>query len=197
MLDVAPDDSFPLVVPLGCALNYSSPLERRAVVIRQAPGPLSDAAYNGMTAIPQAIVYHDVDVVSALLEAGRFLASAPLRNPRDPGIFNLPIHFAAQLAAQRGVPDGTRILEPINSHREGLDPQKPPPFDSMTRTPLHLAVTGPARPRRQPLGFLKSDQASSTLKTNWVGRLCTAAGPGPTRKSCSKWAPTSNTGSNM
>ncbi|KAK1763258.1 hypothetical protein QBC33DRAFT_248466 [Phialemonium atrogriseum] len=129
----------PSLSPLGCALNYSSPLERRAVVIRQAPGPLSDAAYNGMTAIPQAIAYHDVDVVSALLEAGPFLAS---------------------------VPDGTRILEPINSHREGLDPQKPPPFDSMTRTPLHLAVTGPARPRRQPLGFLKSDQASSTLKTN-------------------------------
>ena len=156
MLDIL-NESVQLAIPLGCSLSYSSPLERRAmhgpawrerlketVVILQSLQCLADAAPNGMTAIAQAIDYHDVEVVSALLEAEPRLSSAPLRSPEDSNIYNLPIHFAAQLAARRDVSGITRILELINSCSQALNTKKPPPYDSLLRTPLHLSVTGPS-----------------------------------------------------
>ncbi|KAK3326817.1 ankyrin repeat-containing domain protein, partial [Apodospora peruviana] len=117
---------------------------RETVVVLQSFGSLPEAAPNGMTAIAQAIDFHDVDVFSTLVDVEPILVSLPLVNPRNTKVYNLPIHFAAQMAARRDVPGAARILEIIHTRNKCLAPQNKPPMDSMNRTPLHMAVTGPS-----------------------------------------------------
>ncbi|OCK87098.1 ankyrin [Cenococcum geophilum 1.58] len=141
--------------PLGCVLCFSTSLECLAMhgsdhikqldetirVIRYIQ-PLAVAAPNGMTALMQAIDFQDYDVVAALLRAEPELAKAPLCSPKNRNVFNLPIHFAAQIAARRDVPETLLIPQLIDTYTRDLSASSPPPRDNMARTPLHLAVTG-------------------------------------------------------
>lgn len=143
--------------PLACVLSFSTSLERLAMhgpdhikqldetirIIRDIQ-PLATVAANGMTALMQAIDFQDYDVVAALLRAEPELATAPLRSPKNRNVFNLPIHFAAQIAARRDVPENLMIPQLINSYTKGLSASSVPPRDNMEKTPLHLAVTGPS-----------------------------------------------------
>ncbi|KAI1104208.1 hypothetical protein F4804DRAFT_201816 [Jackrogersella minutella] len=144
-------------VPYACALSYSSSLERiaihgnnhhdslvKTVSVLKETQVLSAAAPNGMTALMQAIDFQDADVVSALLNANNELARSPFLNPQNPDNFNLPIHFAAQLGARRDVPEAIKIIDIIDNFSKNLTSTKPP-LDSVGRTPLHLAVTGPSK----------------------------------------------------
>ncbi|GAP82494.1 putative serine threonine protein kinase [Rosellinia necatrix] len=143
--------------PLPCALSFSTSLElvamhgrdrlnqlKKTIALSSKIHPLSATTSSGMTALMQAIDFQDHDVVAALLETEPELASAELRSRLDPKLFNLPIHFAAQIAARRDAPETLVIPKLINSYSHGLNPSKQPPRDNLKRTPLHLAVTGPS-----------------------------------------------------
>ncbi|SPQ20457.1 9b9b429e-9296-40a7-bf8e-1e283b2d0a4b [Thermothielavioides terrestris] len=114
----------------------------RTIQIIQGIQSLAVMTSNGMTALMQAIDFQDYDVTAALLRAAPELAATRFASPSDPHIFNLPIHFAAQIASQRDVPDTLEIPELINSYAQQLDPSTAPPRDHAGRTPLHLAATG-------------------------------------------------------
>jgi ankyrin repeat protein len=146
-------------IPYACALSFSTSLERRGMhgmeykaalrrtirrLLEGDPSALRAHSPDGMTPLMQAIDFHDIDVVEALLEIEPSLASNPLRDPRNEHVFTLPIHFAAQLAARRDVEDATKILEIITQHSDHLNPKQKPPRDNAGRTPLHLSVTGPS-----------------------------------------------------
>lgn len=143
--------------PLGCALSFSTSLERlaihgpgrteqldRTVRIIESIQPLTAMASNGMTALMQAIDFHDRDVAASLLRAAPELAETPFVSPRGEHIFNLPIHFAAQIASHRDAPDTLEIAELINSYTQELSASVAPARDHDGRTPLHLASTGPS-----------------------------------------------------
>jgi ankyrin repeat protein len=143
--------------PLGLELSFSTSLERlamhgsrckeqldRTVRIIQSFQSLKAAASDGMTALMQAIDFQDEDVVASLLQAAPELASTPFCSPKDRNTFNLPIHFAAQIASHRHAPDTLIIPELIDSYTHHLDPSGDPPRDNAWRTPLHLGVTGPS-----------------------------------------------------
>lgn len=140
---------------LGCALAFSTPLERLAmhgsrrteqldatVQIIRSMQPLAAVAPNGMTALMQAIDFQDHDVTAALLRANPELAATPFGSPKDKHIFNLPIHFATQIASHREVPESLEIPALINTYTGQLSAANAPPRDHAGRTPLHLAVTG-------------------------------------------------------
>jgi ankyrin repeat protein len=140
---------------LGPALSFSTSLERLAmhgsrhkeqldqsVRIIQSIQSLEAAASNGMTAMMQAIDFQDYDVVASLLQAAPELATTPFCSPRDRTIYNLPIHFAAQIASHRQASDTLEIPGLINSYTHQLDDFVDPPRDSEWRTPLHLGATG-------------------------------------------------------
>lgn len=143
------------LAPLAGALPFSSVLERLAmhrpnhrkqlrltIAIIQKFQPLDSATRTGMTALMQAIDFQDVDVVSELLVADPRLAQLPFTHPDNEKVFNLPIHFAAQIAARRDADEALLIPKLINDHAQFLDSRAPVPRDSTGRTPLHLAVTG-------------------------------------------------------
>jgi ankyrin repeat protein len=143
--------------PLGCALSLSTSLERlamhglgrmeqldRTVQIIKSIQSLTAVVSNGMTALMQAIDFQDHDVAASLLRAAPELASTPFFSPRDKGLFNLPIHFAAQIASQRDSPDTLEIPDLINSYTQELRMSVAPARDHGGRTPLHLASTGPS-----------------------------------------------------
>ncbi|KAI2462994.1 hypothetical protein F4781DRAFT_151780 [Annulohypoxylon bovei var. microspora] len=143
-------------VPYACALSYSSPLERiamhgnnhhssleKTVYILKEIQNLSSAAPSGMTALMQAIDFQDTEVVSTLVTAEQEVARLPFLAPQNKHIFNLPIHFAAQLGARRDVPKAVEIIEIIDNSSKDLASSKPP-LDGGGRTPLHFAVTGPS-----------------------------------------------------
>ncbi|KAK4210480.1 hypothetical protein QBC37DRAFT_376971 [Rhypophila decipiens] len=152
----------------GCALSYLSPLEEEAIhgnernlrlsrtieILRELTC-LDTVAPNGMTAISQAIDFHSVDTFAALVHAMPDLASLPLTKPGNKNIYDLPVIFAAQMAARRDTPDSTHILEIISSNTRCFEAERAPPMDSMGRTPLHMAVTGP-----------------SNRATSWLLKLC-------------------------
>lgn len=157
LLDIIPDADYRNEVPYACALSYSSSLERiamhgnnrinsleKTISILQKTEPLSAPAPSGRTALMQAIDFHDVDVVFALLSANHHVATILFQDPRNPANFNRPIHWAAQLGARRDVPEAVRIIKMINDFSDDMNPHKHPPLDSAWRTPLHLAVTGPS-----------------------------------------------------
>lgn len=158
LLSISSTAKYESEVPYACALSYSSLLERiamhgnnqqdsleKTVSILKNYQDLSATAPYGMTALMQAIDFQHAEVVSALLNAENSLAKAPFRDPQNPDNFHLPIHFAAQLAARRDVPEAIRIMEIINNFSDDINPDGNPPFDSNGRTPLHFAVTGPSK----------------------------------------------------
>jgi ankyrin repeat protein len=141
--------------PLGCALSFSTSLERlamhglgrmehldRTVQIIKSIQSLTAVASNGMTALMQAIDFQDHDVAASLLRAAPELANTPFLSPRDKQVFNLPIHFAAQIASQRDSPDALEIPDLIDSYTQELRASVAPARDHAGRTPLHLASTG-------------------------------------------------------
>lgn len=91
----------------------------------------------GAVALMQAIDFHDVSVVTALLEAYPSLAKTPFRDPLDHH-FVYPIHFASQIASHRDADDALDIVKLLMK----LDPEYAMLRDSRGRTPLHFAVTG-------------------------------------------------------
>ncbi|KAJ4136510.1 hypothetical protein NW768_004125 [Fusarium equiseti] len=143
------------LTPLACALSFSSTLERLAmhrsrhrkqlsltIATIQEIQTLDMVTDTGMTALMQAIDFQDVAVVSELLQANPLLAQLPFYQPADENTFNLPIHFAAQIASRTDAPETLLIIQLIINHDDFLGSQAPVPRDSMGRTPLHLAVTG-------------------------------------------------------
>ncbi|CAG7557888.1 unnamed protein product [Fusarium equiseti] len=143
------------LTPLACALGFSSILERLAmhrsrhrkqlrltIATIQKVQTLEIATDTGMTALMQAIDFQDADVVSELLHADPRLAQLPFYQPVNEKVFNLPIHFAAQIAARSDALEALLIPKLISDHANFLDRRDPVPRDSMGRTPLHLAATG-------------------------------------------------------
>ncbi|KAF5962902.1 ankyrin repeat domain-containing protein, partial [Fusarium bulbicola] len=141
--------------PLASALSFSTTLERLAmhgsgrnkqldltISIIQTIQSLSKASENGMTGLMQAIDFQDLDVVSALLRADPSLAQAPFRHPTNPQVFNMPIHFASQIAARRDTPETLLIPQLIDCYADCFKTKAAPQRDSAERTTLHLAVTG-------------------------------------------------------
>lgn len=154
LLKVALAAGYKSEVPYGCALSYSSSLERIAmhgnnrytsleavVSILKESDDLLATTPNGMTALMQAIDFQDADVVYALCMAEKRIAITPFRDPRNSINFTHPIHFAAQIGSRRDVPEVLRIIEVI---AKDMDFNKPL-YDNFGRTPLHLAVTGPSK----------------------------------------------------
>ncbi|KAI0382883.1 hypothetical protein F5Y04DRAFT_279132 [Hypomontagnella monticulosa] len=144
-------------VPYACALSYSSSLECMALhgnscrdallttisILKESKG-LTAAAPNGMTALMQAIDFQDTETVSALLNVEKGIARVPFRDPTNPDNFNYAIHFAAQLGARRNVPEAVQIIKIIEGSSDNASLHKN--FrDSVGRSPLHLAVTGPSK----------------------------------------------------
>ncbi|KAF4893694.1 Serine/threonine-protein phosphatase 6 regulatory ankyrin repeat subunit B [Colletotrichum fructicola] len=90
-----------------------------------------------------AIDFEDHQVIEALLCANRGLVKIPFRSPNGFDVFTYPIHFSAQIAARRDVPETLTIPKLLNSRIDdlnfGLSSR-----DNMGKTPLHLAVTGPS-----------------------------------------------------
>ncbi|KAK4199630.1 putative serine threonine protein kinase [Triangularia verruculosa] len=140
--------------PLCLALSFSTGLERRAihgsqsldnlkrtVKIIQSLQSLSTVGRYGMTGLMQAIDFQDCQVATALIEAEPELSTKPFVSQGDLAIFNLPIHFAAQIASRRDTSDNLQILHSI---QRTCPNRQLTMLDSGKRTPLHMAVTGPS-----------------------------------------------------
>ncbi|KAF0325784.1 serine threonine-protein phosphatase 6 regulatory ankyrin repeat subunit b [Colletotrichum asianum] len=98
---------------------------------------------HGRTGLMMAIDFEDHQVIEALLCANRRLVKIPFRSPNGFDVFTYPIHFSAQIAARRDVPETLTIPKLLNSRID--DPNSGLSFrDNMGKTPLHLAVTGPS-----------------------------------------------------
>ena len=145
------DGGPPMTTPLACALCYSSPMERKAIhgnhrqeVLKDTIKLLStyedlrDRTEKGFTALTQAIDFQDTDVVAALLDVDQTLATAHLVNPNNHLEFEVPIHFASQLAARNGEPRSIAILKLFYKYDVCTIDQ----VDFLGRTPLHFSVTG-------------------------------------------------------
>jgi len=137
--------------PLGCSLPFSSKLERYAihgcngrqclletVQFLKCSGVCAVSSA-GMTPLMQAIDFEDYDVVSALITCYPVVARKKFYNPKYRHEWNLPVHFAAQLAGRsKDLDNVVKILSLIIER----DPGSLQATDSRGRTPLHLAVTG-------------------------------------------------------
>ena len=137
--------------PLGCSLPFSSKLERYAihgcngrqrlvetVQFLTASGACAVSSA-GMTPLMQAIDFEDYDVVSALITCYPVVVTKTYYNPKNGHEWNLPVHFAAQLASwSKDLDNVVKILSLIIER----DPGSLQATDSRGRTPLHLAVTG-------------------------------------------------------
>jgi len=137
------------VEPLGCALPFSSKLERYALhgrygakqrlietVSHLKPSVARQVSTMGKTPLWPAIDFEDIDVVSALTACYPELVKYKFHDPTNPKEWNLPIHFAAQLAGR--FKSAIDILALLVEQ----DPQALLATDSKGRFPLHLAVTG-------------------------------------------------------
>ena len=105
---------------------------------------LNMTASKGMTALMQAIDFQDHDIVVALLRADSILATTLMWPPWNRSLFTHPIHFAAQIAARRDVPEARSIPQLIHPYAYNLGKDALAFRDSRNRTPLHLAVAGPS-----------------------------------------------------
>ncbi|KAK6950255.1 hypothetical protein Daesc_008581 [Daldinia eschscholtzii] len=154
LLRIALAQGYKNEVPYGCALSYSSCLERVAmhgkthqkslqetVFILKEFDDLLAATPNGMTPFMQAIDFQDTDVISALCSVQKGIENVPFQDPRNSTNFTHPIHFAAQLGCRRDIPEA---VETIKTIAENMSFDKPL-CDNFGRTPLHLAVTGPSK----------------------------------------------------
>lgn len=141
--------------PLGCAMTFSTSLERLAmhgakktqqlewtVQHIKSIQSLTMVTSNGMSPLMQAIDFQDHEVATALLLAQPNLATTPFCSPQDHRIFNYPIHFAIQIASQRDVQETLDVPNLIDSYTNELSNANAPSRDSVGRTPLHLAATG-------------------------------------------------------
>jgi len=139
------------VEPLGCALPFSSKLERYAIHGRQAAkqrlketvllltySVANQVSTTGRTPLLQAIDFEDIDVVWSLITCYPQLVKIKFQDPTNPKEWNLPIHFAAQLAGNSNLDSSIDILALLVEH----DPHALSATDSKGRLPLHLAVTG-------------------------------------------------------
>jgi ankyrin repeat protein len=139
----------PSLVPqdLGITLSSMTPFERYGVhgrdyqrmltkTIRLLPKQSIEArSSTGLTALFQAIDYHDHDLVSALLDVFPELVTEPLLQPDDPNTYTFPLHFAIEAAARRNCEDSLIIPQRIaNSSTLLLK-------DNKDRTVLHIAAT--------------------------------------------------------
>lgn len=139
---------------LACVLSSSTTLERLAMhgsnhakqlaeTVRLIRGiqPLGAMDASGRTGLMMAIDFQDYHVIAALLRSDKGLAKMPFRSPTSPHIFTYPIHFSAQIAARRDVPETLTIPKLLRSYADGVSGRA---FsrDHVGKTPLHLAVTG-------------------------------------------------------
>jgi ankyrin repeat protein len=134
---------------IGCAISFSSSVERISLNGSQHEGYLaklikllprfcfSVPSIKGCVALMQAIDFHDVSVVTALLTAYPDLADTPFRDPSDQR-FIYPIHFASQMASHRDSDDALDIVKILLGQRMENTNLR----DSVGRTPLHFAVNG-------------------------------------------------------
>ncbi|KAF4830541.1 putative serine/threonine-protein kinase gdt4 [Colletotrichum tropicale] len=141
---------------LACVLSSSTSLERLAMhgsnhttrldeTVRLIGGIQSLGAMDtsGRTGLMMAIDFQDYHVAAALLHSNKALAKIPFRSPKSPGVFTYPVHFSAQIAARRDVPETLTIPKLLGSY---LDDVRSMALsrDHTGKTPLHLAVTGPS-----------------------------------------------------
>lgn len=140
---------------LACALSFSTTLERLAIhgrshtkqldqTVRLIHGiqPLEATDTSGRTSLMVAIDFQDHHVISTLLRTKKELAKIPSQSQKSSDICTYPIHLSARIAACRDGPETLTIPKLLNSYTDdvssGLSSR-----DSMGKTPLHLAVTGP------------------------------------------------------
>ncbi|KAF8538180.1 ankyrin repeat-containing domain protein, partial [Trichophaea hybrida] len=95
----------------------------------------------GMTPLMQAIDFEDYDVTAALLACNPVLVRQKFCDPMNKQEWNLPVHYAAQLAGRSKDLDSAveilrLIVEKDLDHLQVLSST-----NSRGRTPLHLAVT--------------------------------------------------------
>ncbi|KAI9148805.1 ankyrin [Paramyrothecium foliicola] len=143
--------------PLGCALPFSTSLERLAMHGTSCSHQLEltidtiskcqslwTASKTGISPLMQAIDFEDVEVVRSLLQVEPSLAKLPFESPAEDGVFNLPIHFAVQIASRRDTIETLFIPQLIDSHAKVFSSMNSPAIlmDSAGRTPLHLSVSG-------------------------------------------------------
>ncbi|OAQ97462.1 hypothetical protein LLEC1_03548 [Akanthomyces lecanii] len=158
LLENSDGSSHRTLTSMGCALSFSTSLERRAMhgserarclaeTVRLIHNiePLQSMAPNGMTALMQAIDFQDFDVVMALLEVHPELAVTAFAAPHNSHIFTFPIHFAIQIGSKREESDTAKISKLIFSYATKAEEFSSPPQDHNGRTPLHLAATGESR----------------------------------------------------
>ena len=134
---------------IGCALSYSTTVERIAIhgrdheerlaeIIALLPSScLFSGSKVGKTPLMQAIDFNDLSVVTTLLKRFPKLASKAFVDPLD-GQFTFPIHFASQIAGRRDADDALDVLKTLVEHEENLISLR----DSRGKTPLHYSVTG-------------------------------------------------------
>jgi ankyrin repeat protein len=134
---------------IGCSLSFSTPVERIAMhgkhhevqlaeLTELLPMPcLEMRSKKGSVALMQAIDFHDVSVVAALLTAHPKLARTPFIDPLGSS-FVYPIHFASQIASHRDADDALDIVKILLR----LDSKQSMLRDSRGRTPLHYLVLG-------------------------------------------------------
>jgi ankyrin repeat protein len=137
--------------PLGCALPFSSKLERYSIhgcnsyqYLQETVRLLEDTGAcavspTGMTPLKQAIEFEDIEVVSALIECYPSLVRIKFFAPTKPQEWNFPVHLAAQLAGRSD--NALGILKLIVERELGLS-RVLSVADSSGRSPLHLAVAG-------------------------------------------------------
>jgi ankyrin repeat protein len=134
---------------IGCALSYSTPVERIAIHGKDHEDRLAEiiallpsaclflSSKVGKTPLMQAIDFNDLSVVTTLLRRFPKLASKPFLDPLD-GQFTFPIHFASQIAGHRDADDALGVLKTLVEHEANQISLR----DSRGKTPLHYSVTG-------------------------------------------------------
>jgi ankyrin repeat protein len=134
---------------IGCALSYSTTVERIAIHGTDHEGRLAEiiallpssclflSSKVGKTPLMQAIDFNDLSVMNALLKRFPKLAGKAFLDPLD-GQFTFPIHFASQIAGRRDADDALDILQTLVEQEEKLISIR----DSRGKTPLHYSVTG-------------------------------------------------------
>jgi ankyrin repeat protein len=134
---------------IGCALSYSTMVERIAIHGRDYEERLAEiiallpssclflSSKVGKTSLMQAIDFNDLSVVTALLKRFPKLAGKAFLDPLD-GQFTFPMHFASQIAGRRDADDALDILKILVQYEVNQISLR----DSRGKTPLHYSVTG-------------------------------------------------------
>lgn len=136
---------------IGCALSYSTTVERIAIHGRDYEKRLAEiiallpvscfalSSKDGKTPLMQAIDFNDLSVVTAILKRVPKLVTMAFLDPLD-GQFTYPIHFASQIAGHRDSDDALDILKILVRY----NPDQMTLRDSRGKTPLFFSVTGPS-----------------------------------------------------